>query len=208
MLCVDEKSQIQALNRTQKVLPMQPGHAEQRTHDYVRHGTTTLFAALEIATGQVTGLCKNRHRHQEFLAFLKHVARAYPDRGDGVELHLVMDNYATHKRVEVRDWLAANPRIHVHFTPTSGSWLNLVEVWFGIIERQAIRRGVFPSVRDLTAKIRAFINGWNRRKHPFIWTKTPDHILTKINRKKTSTPAHYTGCTCRRELQVDVPGPT
>ena len=129
---------------------MQPGHAEQRTHDYVRHGTTTLFAALEIATGKVTGLCKNRHRHQEFLAFLKHVARAYPDR----ELHLVMDNYATHKRIEVRDWLAANPRIHVHFTPTSGSWLNLVEVWFGIIERQAIRRGSFPSVRDLTIKIR------------------------------------------------------
>ena len=129
VLCVDEKSQIQALNRTQKTLPMQPGHAEQRTHDYVRHGTTTLFAALEIATGQVTGICKSRHRHQEFLAFLKHVARAYPDP----ELHLVMDNYAAHKRVEIRDWLAANPRIHVHFTPTSGSWLNLVEVWFGII---------------------------------------------------------------------------
>ena len=101
-----------------------------------------------------------------------------------------MDNYATHKRVEVRDWLAANPRIHVHFTPTSGSWLNLVEVWFGIIERQAIRRGVFPSVRDLTTKIRAFINGWNRRKHPFIWTKTPDEILDKINRKRTSAPGH------------------
>jgi transposase len=183
VLCVDEKSQIQALNRTQKVLPMQPGHAEQRTHDYVRHGTTTLFAALEIATGQVTGLCKQRHRHQEFLAFLKHVARAYPDR----ELHLVMDNYATHKRVEVRDWLAANPRIHVHFTPTSGSWLNLVEVWFGIIERQAIRRGAFPSVRDLIAKIRAFIIGWNRRKHPFIWTKPANEVLEKINRKRNAT---------------------
>ena len=166
--CVStRKSQMQALNRTQKVLPMQPGHAEQRTHDYVRHGTTTLFAALEIATGKVTGMCKKRHRHQEFLAFLKHVARAYPDR----ELHLVMDNYATHKRVEVRDWLAANPRIHVHFTPTSGSWLNLVEVWFGIIERQAIRRGTFRSVRDLMIKIRDFINGWNQREHPFIWTK-------------------------------------
>ena len=101
-----------------------------------------------------------------------------------------MDNYAAHKRIEVRDWLAANPRIHVHFTPTSGSWLNLVEVWFGIIERQAIRRGVFPSVRDLTTKIRAFIDGWNRRKHPFIWTKTPDEILTKLNRKKTSAPSH------------------
>jgi len=190
VLCVDEKSQIQALNRTQKVLPMQPGHAEQRTHDYVRHGTTTLFAALEIATGQVTGLCKNRHRHQEFLAFLKHLARAYPDRGDGVVVHLVMDNDATHKRVEVRDWLAANPRIHVHFTPTSGSWLNLVEVWFGIIERQAIRRGVFPSVHDLTTKIRAFITGWNKRKHPFIWTKTPDEVLGKIKRKRSRLADH------------------
>ena len=190
VLCVDEKSQVQALDRNQKVLPMQPGHAEQRTHDYVRHGTTTLFAALEIATGQVTGLCKDRHRHQEFLAFLKHLARAYPDRGDGAELHLVMDNYATHKRIEVRDWLAANPRIHVHFTPTSGSWLNLVEVWFGIIERQAIRRGTFRSVRDLNAKIRDFINGWNHRRHPFIWTKTPDEILTKIERKKTSLTRH------------------
>jgi transposase len=125
VLCCDEKSQIQALNRTQKTLPMQPGHAEQRTHDYVRHGTTTLFAALEIATGRITGLCKNRHRHQEFLAFLKHVARAYPDG----ELHLVMDNYAAHKHPNVNAWLAGNPRLHVHFTPTSGSWLNLLEVW-------------------------------------------------------------------------------
>ncbi|HEV2928831.1 MAG TPA: IS630 family transposase [Propionibacteriaceae bacterium] len=188
VLCVDEKSQIQALDRTQKTLPMQPGHAEQRTHDYLRHGTTTLFAALEIATGQVTGVCKNRHRHQEFLAFLKHLARAYPDR----ELHLVMDNYATHKRPEVKAWLAANPRIQAHFTPTSGSWLNLVEVWFSIIERQAIRRGTFASVRDLTIKIRAFITGWNTRKHPFIWTKTADGILDKIDskRKLISTTRH------------------
>ena len=192
VLCIDEKSQVQALNRTQKTLPMQPGHAEQRTHDYVRHGTTTLFAALEIATGTVTGVCKNRHRHQEFLAFLKHLARAYPDCGDGTELHLVMDNYAAHKRIEIRDWLAANPRIQVHFTPTSGSWLNLVEVWFGIIERQAIRRGSFPSVRDLMIKIRAFITGWNQRKHPFIWTKPADETLDKINRKRkhVSTTRH------------------
>jgi len=192
VLCIDEKSQIQALNRTQKVLPLQPGHAEPHrtdhggTHDYVRHGTTTLFAALEIATGTVTGVCKQRHRHQEFLAFLKHVARTYPSQ----ELHLVMDNYATHKRPEVKAWLAANPRIHVHFTPTSGSWLNLVEVWFGIIERQAIRRGVFPSVRDLTGKIRTFINGWNNRCHPFIWTKTPDQILAQIKRKPSRTTSH------------------
>ena len=186
VLCVDEKSQIQALDRTQKTLPMRPGHAEQRTHDYVRHGTATLFAALEVATGKVTGLCKQRHRHQEFLAFLKHVARAYP----GVELHLVMDNYATHKTPEVRAWLADHPRIHVHFTPTSGSWLNLVEVWFGIIERQAIHRGTFGSVKDLNAKIRAFVNGWNDRCHPFVWTKTADDILKKANRQTTSNTPH------------------
>ena len=180
VLCVDEKSQIQALDRTAPMLPMQPGLPERRTHDYKRHGTSTLFAALEIATGKVTGATKPRHRHQEFLAFLKQVARAYPEQ----ELHLVMDNYATHKTAEVRSWLEKNPRIHVHFTPTSGSWLNLVEVWFGIIERQAIRRGTFTSVRDLTGKIRAFITGWNKRKHPFIWTKTPDEILDKINRKR------------------------
>ncbi|QRP42685.1 IS630 family transposase [Amycolatopsis sp. FDAARGOS 1241] len=186
VLCVDEKSQVQALDRTQPMLPMQPGQVERRTHDYVRHGTTTLFAALEIATGKVTGAVKPRHRHQEFLVFLKQLARAYPDD----ELHLVMDNYATHKRPEIRDWLAANPRIHVHFTPTSGSWLNLVEVWFGIIERQTIRRGSFRSVHDLNAKIRAFIDGWNERCHPFIWTKTADEILKKSNRQTTSNTDH------------------
>jgi transposase len=186
VLCVDEKSQIQALDRTQPTLPMQPQRPERRTHDYVRHGTTTLFAALEIATGTVTAACKPRHRHQEFLAFLKQVARAYPDQ----PLHLVMDNYAAHKRVEIRDWLAAHPRVHVHFTPTSGSWLNLVEVWFGIIERQAIHRGSFGSVRELNAKIRAFVNGWNDRCHPFVWTKTAEQILAKAKRQKTSETAH------------------
>lgn len=186
VLCVDEKSQVQATDRTQPMLPMQPGRPERRSHDYVRHGTSTLFAALDIATGKVTATCKPRHRHQEFLAFLKQVARAYPEG----ELHLVMDNYATHKRPEIRGWLAAHPRIQVHFTPTSGSWLNLVEVWFGIIERQAIRRGSFRSVRDLNAKIRAFIDGWNDRCHPFIWTKTADQILTKANRKNTSNTNH------------------
>ena len=186
VLCVDEKSQIQALDRTQKTLPMKPGLAERRTHDYIRHGTTTLFAALEIATGKVTAITQPRHRRQEFLRFLKHVAKAYPDQ----ELHLVMDNYATHKTVEVRDWLTANPRIHFHFTPTSGSWLNLVEVWFGIIEKQAIHRGTFTSVTDLTTKIRAFINGWNDRSSPFIWTKTADQILAKANRPTNSTTGH------------------
>jgi transposase len=186
VLCVDEKSQIQALDRTAPILPMQPGLPERRTHDYVRHGTTTLFAALEVATGRVTGHCLPRHRHQEFLRFLKQVARAYPDD----ELHLVMDNYAAHKRIEIRDWLAANPRVHVHFTPTSGSWLNLVEVWFGIIERQAIHRGTFRSVTDLNKAIRAFITGWNDRAHPFVWTKTADQILAKADRKKTSNTPH------------------
>jgi len=186
VLCVDEKSQIQALDRTAPMLPMQPGLPERRTHDYVRHGTATLFAALEIATGKVTATCLPRHRHQEFLRFLRQVARAYPGR----DLHLVMDNYAAHKHPRVRDWLAANPRVRVHYTPTSASWMNLVEVWFGIIERQAIHRGSFSSVRDLTAKIRAFIDGWNTRCHPFTWTKTSEQILAKANRKKTSDAAH------------------
>ncbi|MBF6070150.1 IS630 family transposase [Nocardia farcinica] len=179
VLCVDEKSQIQALDRTAPMLPMQPGQIERRTHDYKRHGTTTLFAALEIATGQVTAAVKPRHRHQEFLAFLRQIDRAYPDQ----ELHLVMDNYATHKTPEVKDWLARHKNFHVHFTPTSASWLNLVEVWFGIIDRQAIRRGIFTSVKDLNAKIRAFINGWNDRKHPFVWTKTAEDILKKSQPK-------------------------
>jgi transposase/DNA-binding CsgD family transcriptional regulator len=187
VLCIDEKSQIQALDRTAPILPMQPGLAERRSHDYVRHGTTTLFAALEIATGTVTAACQPRHRHQEFLRFLKQVAKTYPDR----ELHLVMDNYAAHKRPEIRDWLDANPRVQVHFTPTSGSWLNMVEVWFGIIERQAIRRGTFRSVKELNTKIRAFIDNWNDdRAHPFVWTKTADQILTKANRPTTSNSDH------------------
>src|SRR4051794_15253545 len=186
VLCVDEKSQIQALDRTAPMLPMQPGLPERRTHDYRRHGTTTLFAALNIATGKVTARCQPRHRHQEFLRFLKQVARAYPGR----ELHLVMDNYAAHKRIEVRDWLAENPRVQVHFTPTSASWMNLVEVWFGIIERQAIHRGSFASVTDLTRRIRAFIDGWNQRCHPFVWTKTAEQILAKADGKKTSDAPH------------------
>jgi len=186
VLCVDEKSQIQALDRTQPVLPMQPHLIERRSHDYIRHGTSTLFAALDIATGKVTAALKPRHRRQEFLAFLKQVSRAYPGR----ELHLVMDNYAAHKTPEVRAWLEANPRISVHFTPTHASWMNLVEVWFGIVERQAIRRGTFGSVKELNAKIRTFINGWNERSHPFVWTKTADQVLKKANRKTTSETDH------------------
>lgn len=160
----DVKSQIQALDRTAPLLPMRMGDAKKRTHDYHRHGTSTLFAALEVATGQITGAVRPRHRRQEFLSFLRQIDRAYPD----VELHLVMDNYATHKTAEVRQWLEARPRFHVRFTPTSGSWLNLVEVWFGIIDRQAIKRGVFTSVKNLNKKIRAFITCWNKRKHAFV----------------------------------------
>ena len=186
VLCVDEKSQIQALDRTAPILPMQPGLAERRSHDYVRHGTSTLFAALEIATGQVTAACKPRHRHQEFLGFLRQVTRAYP----AGQLHLVMDNYAAHKHPAVTAWLTANPRVVCHFTPTHASWMNLVEVWFSIIERQAIHRGSYASVSDLNRRIRAFIDGWNDRKHPFIWTKTADDILNRINRKRISTPDH------------------
>ncbi len=194
VLCVDEKSQIQALDRTVPILPMQEGRIERRSHDYYRHGTSTLFAALDIATGQVTAALKKRHRHQEFLAFLKQIERTYRDvvdeAGDPVELHLVMDNYAAHKHANVKAWLAQNPRFKVHFTPTHASWMNLVEVWFGIVERQAIRRGVFKSVQDLNVKIRAFIDGWNDRSHPFVWTKTADQILAKANRSTTSNPRH------------------
>ena len=192
VLCVDEKSQIQALDRTVPILAMQEGRIERRSHDYYRHGTSTLFAALDIATGEVTAALKPRHRHQEFLAFLKQIERTYRDvldeAGEPVQLHLVMDNYAAHKHTNVKTWLAEHPRFVVHFTPTHASWMNLVEVWFGIVERQAIRRGVFTSVADLNAKIRAFINGWNDRAHPFVWTKTADQILAKANRPTTSNP--------------------
>jgi transposase len=190
VLSVDEKSQIQALDRTAPVLPTQPHLIERRSHDYVRHGTTTLFAALEVATGLVTAALKPRHRHSEFLAFLQQIARAYPDTGDGGTLHLIMDNYAAHKHPKVTAWLAANPRIHVHFTPTHASWMNLVECWFSIAERQAIHRGTFNSVKDLNAKLRVYIDGWNNRAHPFTWTKTADQILANANRKKISNAEH------------------
>ena len=182
VLCVDEKSQIQALDRTAPILPMRPGLPEKATHDYKRNGTTTLFAALEVATGTVTDACYDRHGKAEFLDFMRKVARAYPDR----ELHVVVDNYHTHKHDDINRWLARNPRVTLHFTPTSGSWLNLVEVFFGIITRQAIRRGSFASVHQLVTAIRTFIDGWNDRAHPFIWTKTADQILPHATRQPTS----------------------
>ena len=187
VLSVDEKSQIQALDRTAPILPLRPGLPEKATHDYVRHGTTTLFAALEVATGKVTDACYPRHRHTEFLRFLKQVAKAYPR----VELHIVADNYATHKHPAVQAWLAKNPRITLHFTPTSGSWLNMVEIFFGIITRQAIRRGTFTSVKDLTSAIRRFIDSWNDRCQPFAWTKTADEIIPKATGgQRTSFTRH------------------
>lgn len=186
VLCVDEKSQIQALNRTAPMLPLRPGLPEKATHDYQRNGTTTLFAALEMATGKVTDQCCDRHGKAEFLDFLKKVAEACPRR----ELHVVLDNYHTHKHAEVKYWLARNPRITLHFTPTSGSWLNLVEVFFGIITRQAIRRGSFDNVKELVTAIRGFIAGWNTRCRPFTWTKTADEILPHATRQRTSDARH------------------
>jgi len=179
VLCVDEKSQIQALDRTAPLLPLGLGYVEGVTHDYVRHGTTTLFAALDIATGRVLTKCKQRHRHQEFLQFLRHIDASVPKQ---LDVHLVVDNYATHKHATVRRWLAARPRFHVHYTPTYSSWLNQVEIWFNIITQRAIRRGTFRSVRDLTQKIEAFVERYNRKSRPFAWTATSDSIFEKLER--------------------------
>ena len=179
VLCVDEKSQIQALERTQPMLPMGLGYVEGVTHDYVRHGTTTLFAALDVATGEVLSQCKPRHRHQEFLAFLRHIDQNVPKT---LDVHLVVDNYATHKHAKVKAWLAKRPRYHIHYTPTYASWLNQVERWFGIITQRAIRRGTFSSVKQLTRKIDRFVNDYNSTNRPFVWTATADSILTKVER--------------------------
>jgi transposase len=180
VLCVDEKSQIQALNRTQPILPLRPGIPSRMTHDYERNGTTTLFAALEVATGKVHGRCFDRHSHEEFITFLNSVARRYSRR----EIHLICDNYGTHKHPKVKEWLAAHPRFHMHFTPTSSSWLNLVERWFGLITSQAIRRGSFNSVSELERSINTYLARWNDDPKPFTWTKTPGQILWRISRAK------------------------
>jgi putative transposase len=179
VLCVDEKSQCQALERTQPILPMNFGYTEGYTHEYVRHGTTTLFAALDIATGKVIGQCKSRHRHQEFLQFLRHVDANVPR---GLDVHLIMDNYATHKHEKVRTWFAKHPRFHAHFTPTHASWLNQVECWFSIITRKAIRRASHRSVKQLIDNIAAFIETYNKDSQPFIWTATADSIIGKVAR--------------------------
>jgi len=179
VLAVDEKSQIQALDRTQPMLPMGLGYVEGVTHDYVRHGTITLFAALNIANGAVMTQCKHKHRHQEFLAFLKHIDQEVPT---DLDIHAIADNYATHKHPTIKRWLARHPRWHIHHTPTYASWLNQVEIWFNLITQKAIRRGTFISVKHLVTKIQQYIVNYNRHPQPFVWTATADSIFAKINR--------------------------
>ncbi len=179
VLCVDEKSQIQALDRTQPMLPMGLGYVEGVTHEYERQGTTTLFAALDVANGKVLAQCKRLHRHQEYLNFLKRVDENVPRK---LDVHAVVDNYATHKHPKVKRWLATHPRWHIHYTPTYASWLNQVEIWFNIITQKAIRRGAFSSVKELIAKIEQFVKAYNATSHPFAWTATADSILEKIAR--------------------------
>ena len=179
VLSLDEKTQIQALDRTQPMLPLRAGSVERHTHDYTRHGTTCLFAALEVGTGRVTTESRERHTGADFLAFLRRVERAYP-LGD---LHVVLDNVSTHKTPHVQAWLARHPRISFHFTPTSASWMNQVETWFGILTRGAIRRGSFRSVKELVAMIDAFTRAWNEGSSPFVWVKSADEILAKAVRK-------------------------
>jgi putative transposase len=179
VLCVDEKTQIQALQRTQPLLPMGLGYVTGVTHDYIRHGTTTLFAALDVASGAIVTQCKQRHRHQEFLAFLRHIDNAVPKT---LDVHLIVDNYATHKHPKVKAWLARRPRYHIHYTPTYASWLNQVERWFGIITQKAIRRGSFSNVKELTKKIQRFVDHYNANTSPFVWTATADSILAKVQR--------------------------
>jgi len=179
VLSVDEKSQIQALDRTQPIVPMRPGQAERRTQDYARHGTTTLFAALDVATGKVLGECMARHRAVEFRRFLDRIeANVAPD----LEVHLILDNYATHKTPLIRRWLAKRPHFHMHFTPTHGSWLNQVERWFGLLTERAIKRGSHRSVGELVAAIEAFLAASNETPKPFVWVKTADEILASIAR--------------------------
>jgi len=179
VLCVDEKSQIQAVDRTQPILPLAPGIPERRTHDYMRHGTTTLFAALDIATGEVIGQLHRRHRGSEFLKFLRTIDGTAPAE---LDVHLVMDNYGTHKTPSVRAWLARHPRFHVHFTPTSASWLNQVERWFATLTERQIRRGTHRSTRQLEAAIRRYLDQYNTDPKPFVWTKSADDIMASIER--------------------------
>jgi transposase len=195
VLCVDEKSQIQALDRTQPGLPLKKGRCGTMTHDYKRNGTTTLFAALEIAQGKVIGQCYARHRHQEFIKFLKCLDAEFPV---GLKLHMVLDNYGTHKHPAVQKWLAQHPRFVLHFIPTSSSWLNLVERWFGELTGKRIRRGSFVSVADLIAAIEDYLTTWNENPKPFIWTATVASIVGKLSRCKQTLEKIQPGCTVHR----------
>lgn len=179
VICVDEKSQCQALERSQPALPLGFGYAEGYTHDYLRHGTLTLFAALDVATGGVLAQAKKRHRHQELLQFFRHIDANVPLE---LDVHVIMDNYSTHKHAKVRSWFASRPRYHLHFTPTYSSWLNQVETWFGIITRKTIRRGSFRSTKELAEKIDQFVKSYNKNSKPFIWTATAESIFEKLER--------------------------
>lgn len=181
VFCVDEKSSIQALDRTQPGLPIKPGRCGTMTHDYKRHGTSTLFAALNVLTGEVIGQCMKKHRHQEFLSFLRTVEKQTPK---DLDLHLIVDNYATHKHAKVKAWLKSNKRVKLHFIPTSSSWLNLVERFFGLLTEKQLRRGVFTSVKQLEDSIMAFIEDNNQNKKPFKWTKSAEEILKKVHRAR------------------------
>jgi len=192
VLCVDEKSQIQALDRTQPGLPMKKGRAGTMTHDYKRNGTTSLFAAFETLQGRVVGQCFQRHRNQEFIRFLRTLDKEFP--GD-VPLHLILDNYATHKHANVKAWLKRHLRFVLHFIPTSSSWLNLVERWFRELTDKAVRRGVFASVPDLKAAIDAFLSAWNDDPKPFVWTATAESIMEKVSK-------------CRQTVEAIAPGST
>jgi transposase len=189
VLCVDEKSQIQALDRTQPILPMRPGQIERRTHDYTRYGTTSLFAALVVKTGEVIGECHRRHRSVEFRKFLNSINASVPEE---LDVHLILDNYGTHKTQLIHSWLARHPRFHVHFTPTGASWLNLVERFFSALTEKQIRRGAHRSTRELETAIYRYIEHGNRDPKPFIWTKSADEILATIARfcKRISDSAH------------------
>ena len=198
ILCVDEKSQIQALDRTQPGLPLKKGRCGTMTHDYKRNGTTTLFAALSMLDGKVIGQCHPRHRHQEFLRFLRRIDQEFPG---GEQLHLVMDNYGTHKTPQVQRWLARNKRFIPHFIPTSSSWLNMVERWFGGLTQKAVRRGIFVSVADLIKAIDEFLAAWNSHPKPFIWTAKLEDILKKIERARAKLESIQPGCTQPRRRQ-------
>ncbi len=189
VLCVDEKAQIQALDRSQPVLPMRPGQSERRSHDYTRHGTTSLFAALETNSGRIIGQLHRRHRSVEFRKFLDRIDQAVPE---SLDVHLILDNYGTHKSPTIQRWLLKRPRFHLHFTPTGASWINLVERWFALLTEKQIRRGIFRSARELETTIRNYLDTYNEHPKPFIWTKTADEILASVARfcRRTLVPGH------------------